>query len=92
MGYYTDYDISKNSEEIQEAILEHSGYSELWGVKWYDCRKHMADVSLLFPDTTLHVKGDGEENGDIWQAWYLNGKECYQKAVIMLPETPTEFK
>lgn len=92
MGYYTRHDLSKNSEEIIQALREQSGYEYLDDdIKWYNCREDMKAVSVKFPSDILHVKGEGEESGDIWQAWYVNGKECYQRAEIMLPSTPTEF-
>lgn len=94
MGYYTRYDISNNSEEIQEAILNQSQYSDFDSeVKWYDYREDMKKVSLKFPGVLLEVSGEGEENGDIWRAFYKDGRECYQKAQIVFPEfyTPADW-
>lgn len=69
MGYYTRYDISDNSEEIQEAINLKSGYERVDedSIKWYDCEKDMRDVSVDFPNIVLTVSGEGEESGDIWR-------------------------
>lgn len=88
MGYYTQYDISENSEEIIEAIENKSGYSCIGEdvIKWYSCRQDMREVSLLFPDTVLVVSGEGEESGDIWKAYYKNGKEQMEKARIVIAD------
>lgn len=93
MGYYTNYDLSRNSEEVIEAIEEMAGESLEDSTKWYDSREHMKAVSLKFPGVMLHVKGMGEENGDIWQAFYKDGRECYQKAQITFPDyTPADWR
>lgn len=94
MGYYTHYDISNNPDDVQQAILEESGYGCLQdSVKWYDCRKDMRNVSLKFPGVMLEVSGEGEEQGDIWRAFYKDGRECYQKGKIVFPEyyTPADW-
>jgi hypothetical protein len=87
MGYCTDYDFSNNRQEVIDAINEISGYSdcdygEYQGVKWYHHHEHMKQVSLMFPDEVLMLKGVGEEQGDIWKAYYKSGKVQIAKAVI----------
>lgn len=88
MGYYTDYDFSGNRDEVIAAINEICGYScgsddgQLNNVKWYDHDDHMEKVSLMFPNELLVLEGVGEEDGDIWKAYYKNGKSQYVKAVI----------
>lgn len=75
MGYYTKYDISNNSQEIQEAITLQSGYScfEYDSVKWYDWANDIKTISLRYPGTEIHVAGEGEESGDIWKAFAKDG-------------------
>ena len=86
MGYYTNYDISANSKEIQDTIEKESGYSFYDGtaseVKWYDWHGDCIVVSKMFPDQLIRVEGDGEEQGDQWKAYFLNGKSQVCKAVI----------
>lgn len=82
MGYYTDYDFSANREEVVEAISSICGYSSvccgtLNGVTWYDHDKHMKEVSKMFPDEVIVLEGSGEDQGDMWKAYYKNGKSDY---------------
>ena len=90
MGYYTDYDISENSEEIQEAIEEKSSYGGWYdgrlNAKWYQCEEDCKGVSLRFPDQVIIVKGEGEEQGDIWKSYFKNGKIQTCEGVITYPE------
>lgn len=85
MGYYTDFDVSNNSEEVIEVIEEISQYDWHGGqinAKWYDWREHCSKVSQMFPDQLIVVEGDGEEQGDQWKAYFKNGKCQFSKAII----------
>lgn len=88
MGYYTNYDISDNDEDVIDAINEESGYGDVQEdtIKWYSCREDMKRISLMFPDRVLSVSGEGEESGDIWTAYYKNGKEQFERAQIVIGE------
>lgn len=96
MGYYTDYDFSKNPDEVIEAIEEISSYGDsaggtYGGVKWYNHDEHMKSVSLMFPDKIIHLQGEGEERADLWRKAYLNGKVAISQPVITFTEFG-EFK
>ena len=82
MGYYTTYDISNNSQEVIDRIHEVSEYSCLQGVKWYDHERDCLQISKEFPDQVISVEGEGEESGDIWKAYYKNGKSFRADAII----------
>ena len=85
MGYYTDFDISNNSEDVQAAIEDKSGYSFYCGSmngKWYDWFDHCIEVSKIFPEKRIIVEGDGEEKGDQWKAYFKNGKSQICKAIV----------
>lgn len=86
MGYYTTYDISDNDAVVQDAIEKKSEYSFYSGiaseVKWYDWEDHCKEVSLMFPGTVITVEGDGEEQGDQWKAYFLDGKSQICKAIV----------
>ena len=79
MGYYTRYDLTDLSDEVVEKVNEVSGYNfdndyisddcEL-----YNWNEDMKEVSKLFPDQLLAISGEGEESGDIWKAYFKNGK------------------
>ena len=88
MGYYTDFDFSDNSQEVIEAIYEISDYrhhgvgGKINAAKWYDHKEHCLEVSKKFPDQVITVYGEGEESGDIWKAYYKNGKSFQADAII----------
>lgn len=73
MGYYTDYDISDNSEEVQQRIKEVSDYDYFNEIKWYGHDKDMKQISIEFFDTLLYLSGKGED-GEKWESYYKNGK------------------
>lgn len=52
--------------------------------KWYEHEEEMKELSKLFPDTLFKLHGEGEENVDIWDKYFLDGKmqECYAKLTI----------
>lgn len=85
MGYYTVHDIDENSDEVVQALIDVSGYGDGLkdeSVKWYSCFDDMKRVSKMFPDTLIKVRGEGEDAGDIWEAYAKNGKIQVEKAVI----------
>lgn len=87
MGYYTNFDASNNSDEVITTLQEISGYSgwyqgSLDSAKWYSWKEHLKEASLKHPDTLITLSGEGEENGDIWQAYAKNGKLQVSKATI----------
>ena len=42
--------------------------------KWYDYKNDMKKLSLAFPTTYFLLYGVGEEPGDVWKAYFYNGK------------------
>ena len=91
MGYYTDYTVEvENGDpfgEVLETVKEQSGYgcwhnNQLNGVKWYEHRKDVKAVSEKFPNKLIVVTGEGEESGDIWREYFLNGKSQHVKAKL----------
>lgn len=91
MGYYTDFEFGANRQEIVDKIHEVSGYGEpgesgeYGGAKWYDWADHLKEVSLLFPDDLIEISGEGEESGDIWRAYFKNGKSVQIHAELTHP-------
>ncbi|CAM0055225.1 hypothetical protein VPHK460_0175 [Vibrio phage K460] len=89
MGYYTDYTVEVENgdpfEEVLDAIKEQSDYSgwdgnELRDVKWYRYRDDVKYISRRFPDKLIVVSGEGEESGDVWREYFLDGKSHCVKA------------
>lgn len=100
MGYYTDYELTVTGDidhdQLLDTLSEITGYTwdndlTLSDVKWYDYKGHMKIISTMFPDVVFTLHGDGEENGDIWQQYFKNGKSQYAKAEITF-EKFDEFK
>jgi len=92
MGYYTDFSLSHdsdiNDEEIADNLTKISGYKldhdlELYQAKWYSWNNDMSSLSKMFPDVLFTLNGVGEEHGDIWRAFFKNGKSQMSKAVLM---------
>lgn len=51
--------------------------------KWYDHQEEMIKLSNEFPDIVFYLHGEGEDNGDLWNKYYKNGKyqECYAEII-----------
>ena len=54
-------------------------------VKWYDNEEEMRKLSKKFPDVLFKLHGEGEDNEDIWDKYFMNGKMQYCPAKIMCP-------
>lgn len=55
-------------------------------VKWYEWEEHMLRISAMLPDLLFTLHGQGEEPGDIWNAYFLGGKIHWAPAQIVLPD------
>ena len=91
MGYYTDFELvvhegDPDREKVAERLSEISTYewdTDLFlNAKWYDFNLDMKKLSEEFPDVLFCLEGQGEENGDIWMAYYKNGKSQMCPAVV----------
>lgn len=51
-------------------------------VKWYEHEDHIRALSKEFPNVLFTLRGEGEESGDIWNKYFLNGKMQMAKAQI----------
>ncbi|MBO1582684.1 hypothetical protein [Bacillus sp. XF8] len=50
-------------------------YGEFYdSTKWYDYETEMSAISRLYPDVIFELSGKGEEAGDLWKAYFKNGK------------------
>jgi hypothetical protein len=58
---------------------------EQWdSCKWCEHEKDMRALSLEFPKFLFILSGEGEESGDIWKEYYLNGKMQRSEAEIVI--------
>lgn len=72
---------------IESELSEISGYDvHLFEdtLKWYDHEEDTKKISKKYPDFLFKLKGHGEEAGDVWLKYFLNGK--MQKAKITFEE------
>lgn len=53
-------------------------------VKWYEWKEDMIAMSRMFPGVLFKMHGEGEENGDMWDAYFLDGKVQVHKARIVI--------
>lgn len=93
MGYYTKHELTvigdqDNSIEHEKQISELADYSSCFDdeIKWYGCEEDMINYSLKYPELTFLIDGEGEESGDIWKAYFKNGKSFKTKAVMTFEE------
>jgi len=98
MGYYTQYKLSHDGDKIAEldgVLTQVTGYN--WkgldigdSVKWYDFDVDMRKISKMFPFTLFTLCGEGEESGDIWKAYYKDGKCQHVQAKVVFEEFDEE--
>jgi len=61
--------------------------------KWYDHDEDMRAISNACPGVLFALSGDGEESGDIWTSYYLDGKGHTEKAqIIVAPFDATKLR
>lgn len=94
MGYYTNYSLEVdggNGLDIiadLKAVCDNASYalcddgSTSDQLKWYDHESDMIAFSRKYPDVLFTLYGAGEESGDIWRQYFLNGKSQIAKAII----------
>ena len=51
--------------------------------KWYDNEEDMRLLSKEFPDILFKLYGKGEDNEDIWNKYFMNGKMQYCPVKMM---------
>ena len=89
--------------EIQlEQVLNQDDFGEGYGplinfvngnadsCKWYDHEKDMIQLSKLFPSVKFTLRGEGEEAGDLWIRYFLDGKKQVCQARIVFDEFDPE--
>ena len=99
MAYNTIYKlkIHKSDTNISEILsqVQKSDFDEMFctldeqghtkdSLKWYDHEDDLIKLSLLFPDIVFDLYGEGDESGDIWHKYFLNGKvqRCFAKIIF----------
>lgn len=77
-----DYDI-----EFIKALVD----GDVEGMKWYSAEEDMKALSKELPDVLFRLAGVGEEQGDEWVSFFLNGEvERHQRQSWNPPNFPTD--
>lgn len=96
MGYYTRYHLTivrgeetygpSLHEQVELELEEIAGWNHMFdeACKWYEWEDNMKTLSRKFPQAVFQLNGEGEEQGDIWIAFFENGKKVFRKAEIKL--------
>ena len=91
MGYYTWYtlDIIKDPDNQIDDFYEE--FDKLTGLandlkkydgteaKWYNWENDMKELSKKFSKMLFRISGDGEEQFDVWNCYFCNGKSYYRE-------------
>jgi len=66
---------SEKNIDIQKVVSGKIGYNPFGDqTKWYEHENDMKAISKEYPDVILKLEGEGEESGDIWVKYFVNGK------------------
>ena len=78
--------IAQLREEVEEAkyALDADGSSSGNDSKWYEHRAEMCEFSRKHPTILFTLHGEGEEGGDLWNEYYLNGRVQVAKAEVQI--------
>lgn len=85
MGYETYFILKMDGQEYREDL--HKGIWEFFisktdigyvphaeTCKWYRYNDDMIELSRLYPHIKFELHGAGEDDGDLWITYYVNGK------------------
>lgn len=85
MGYYTQYALEilqggDSNIDYQKELCDMVEYEYLFDeqTKWYEHHEDMKTISKKYPKVLFLLYGYGEENGDMWRAYYYGG-ECKER-------------
>jgi hypothetical protein len=73
-------DLRKECDYAKYALNENGDTQE--SCKWYDHEDDLRKFSKKYRGTVFVLKGEGEETGDLWVKYFLNGKMQVTKAKI----------
>ena len=68
-------------EHLDGAMTRTGGVRD--SVKWYEHEADMCRMSLEIPNVLFHLMGEGENAGDLWDLYALNGRVQKHKAEIV---------
>lgn len=74
----------RENREVYYGINELGNTTE--GCSWYDHEEDMLILSREFPTVIFTLHGEGQESGDNWRQYFLNGKSQKVQAKITFDE------
>ena len=83
-AYKTIEDLRNNCTSAAYALDDCGLNSE--PVKWYESTKNLKTFSKNYPSYLFILSGEGEEAGDLWKVYFINGKHQIAQAIITYPE------
>lgn len=101
MGYYTRYELEhvsdgRESDLVSSINYGHSMLTEAEPAKWYTHEAEIAAAMRELQIKAVHLKGIGEEYGDIWfKEFLLDGPNVIVaefKAQVIKPDTATSLR
>jgi hypothetical protein len=57
---------------------------------WYNSQEEMTVLSKKYPHYIFDLTGDGEDQGDIWNAFYWNGRSYRWNLEYQMPQVDVE--
>ena len=101
MGYYTfvSIEITDKDQKPVDLLTKYTVTQQLLqetdmpldpdgtgSMKWYETPyRELLEFSKLYPDLIFCVNGSGEENSDIWEEYYWDGKSQRLEAEVVVP-------
>lgn len=77
----------EKSINIRNVVKDKIGYNPFEDqTKWYEHEEVMKEISKEYPDVIIQLTGEGEESGDMWIKYFVNGKMQHCKAKIVFEE------
>lgn len=76
---------NEETEEGDERVVALEG-----AARWYSWAEDMKELSKIFPETVFKLHGEGEQNYDLWDAYFKNGKWQECRADIIYPDYDEE--
>lgn len=71
-------------EQLVNEVIGYNAFED--SIKWYEWKEDMLKISKRYPLTIFVLHGEGEESGDLWKAYFLNGKMQKADAKITYDE------